>query len=156
MLLNFLKPPTTETQPVPVVSSPLVSSPTPNPTRIATDTSTPSGPVIAGKPKLFKIGTVTLIPDGHFFVSRLKDGNYLAISERCTHQGCAVHWVADQTQFQCPCHGSLFDNTGGVIRDPAPRPLDLFPITVVNGDLVVDTSSPLQRDKFEKSQEKKI
>src|SRR5262249_4158305 len=50
------------------------------------------GKVNAGRPKEFKVGTVSLVQKGHFYMSRLEDGNYLAIWQRCTHLGCTVPW----------------------------------------------------------------
>ena len=41
---------------------------------------------------------------------------------------------------------------GEVIGGPAPRPMDIFPIEIVNGELVVDTSNPIAREKFDPSQ----
>jgi cytochrome b6-f complex iron-sulfur subunit len=111
--------------------------------------------VIAGRPKEFKVGTVSLITKGHFYVSRVEDG-YLAIYQRCTHLGCTVPWRTDEKQFHCPCHSSLFNNKGEVTGGPAPRPLDLFPIEVIDGNLVVDTSSPISRDKYDPSQAKRV
>ena len=108
--------------------------------------------VIAGRPKEFKNNTVSLVQKGHFYISRLDDGSFLAIWQRCTHLGCTVPWRADEKQFHCPCHSSLFNTRGEVIGGPAPRPLDLFPIEVVNGNLVVDTSKPVTRDRYDPSQ----
>ena len=108
--------------------------------------------VIAGKPKEFKPGTVSLVQEGHFYVSCLEDGGYLALWQRCTHLGCTVPWRADEKQFHCPCHSSLFNTKGEVIGGPAPRPLDLFPMEVADGNLVVDTGNPIARDKFDPSQ----
>ena len=44
-----------------------------------------------------------------------------ALSLVCTHLGCTVK-VSDE-QFCCPCHGSVFDRRGEVLRGPADRPL---------------------------------
>jgi cytochrome b6-f complex iron-sulfur subunit len=110
--------------------------------------------VIAGRPKEFKAGTVSLVQQGHFFISRLPDGGYLALWQRCTHLGCTVPWRADEKQFHCPCHSSLFNTKGEVIGGPAPRPLDLFPMEIVDGSIVVDTGSPITRDKYDPSQAK--
>src|SRR5262249_61146586 len=52
--------------------------------------------VIAGRPKEFKAGTVSLVQQGHFYISRLQDGGYLALWQRCTHLGCTVPWRADE------------------------------------------------------------
>ncbi len=110
------------------------------------------GKVIAGKAKEFKPNTVSLVQKGHFFISRLPDGGYLALWQRCTHLGCTVPWRKDENQFHCPCHSSLFNAKGEVIGGPAPRPLDMFPIEVVDGNIVVDTGSPISRDKYDPSQ----
>jgi cytochrome b6-f complex iron-sulfur subunit len=72
---------------------------------------------------------------------------------RCTHLGCTVPWVAGEKQFHCPCHGSLYNEKGEVIGGPAPRPLDIFPIKLVDGNLVVNTGEPIAREKFDPSQE---
>jgi len=110
------------------------------------------GKITAGQPDEFKPGTVTLVQQGHFYISRLEDGSALALWQRCTPLGCTVPWRDDEGQFHCPCHGSLFNAEGEVIGGPAPRPLDIFPIEVVDGNVVVDTSSPTTRDHFDPSQ----
>jgi cytochrome b6-f complex iron-sulfur subunit len=111
------------------------------------------GEVVAGKPQEFKQGTVSLVQEGRYYIAHLDDGGYLAMWWRCTHLGCTVPWVAGEKQFHCPCHGSLYNDKGEVIGGPAPRPLDLFPITLVDGNLVVNTGEPIAREKFDPSQE---
>ncbi len=118
----------------------------------AKQTSGFGGQVIAGKPQEFKSGTVNLVQEGRYYISALEEGGYLALWWRCTHLGCTVPWVAGEKQFHCPCHGSLYNTKGEVIGGPAPRPLDLFPITLLDGNLVVDTGSPIAREKFDPSQ----
>ena len=44
--------------------------------------------------------------------------------------------------------GSEGEVTGG----PAPRPMDLFPVSLRDGKLVVDTGQPIQRQGFDESQ----
>ena len=46
----------------------------------------------------------------------------------------------------------MFDTKGEVIGGPAPRPMDLFPMDVEDENVVVDTSTPIRRDKFDPSQ----
>lgn len=58
----------------------------------------------------------------------LVDGATEAISLTCTHQGCTVKPAAGG-QFQCPCHGARFDDTGRVLSGPARR--DLPRLTVL-------------------------
>ncbi|MBE9015343.1 cytochrome b6-f complex iron-sulfur subunit [Chroococcidiopsis sp. CCALA 051] len=56
----------------------------------------------------------------------------------CTHLGCVVPWNAAENKFKCPCHGSQYDNTGKVVRGPAPLSLGLVH-TAVQDDKVVLT-----------------
>lgn len=114
------------------------------------------GKVIAGRAKEFKPGTVKQVQKGHFYVSSLEDGSALALWWRCTHLGCTVPWREDEGRFHCPCHGSMFNTKGEVIGGPAPRPMDLFQMEVVDENVVVDTSTPIRRDKFDPSQTTKL
>lgn len=109
------------------------------------------GSIYAGKIEEFAIETVNRIVTGRFYISRTEDG-LLALYQKCTHLGCAVPWVPEENRFHCPCHGSLFDRHGVVIGGPAPRPLDLFPITIRNGEVWVDTNKPIERNKYDPSQ----
>jgi cytochrome b6-f complex iron-sulfur subunit len=43
----------------------------------------------------------------------------------CTHLGCVVPWNTAENKYKCPCHGSQYDETGKVIRGPAPLSLAL-------------------------------
>ena len=104
--------------------------------------------VQAGAVADFPPGSVTLIAKGHLYLSRLDDGGFLAISRKCTHLGCAVPWVAERKQFECPCHASVFDMTGKVLKSPAPRALDLFPVTFEDGLVMIDISNPVRRSVF--------
>jgi cytochrome b6-f complex iron-sulfur subunit len=47
------------------------------------------------------------------------------INAVCTHLGCVVPWNSGENKFICPCHGSQYDNTGKVVRGPAPLSLAL-------------------------------
>ena len=63
--------------------------------------------------------------------------DYIAMSNVCTHLGCRVRWIADQTQFFCPCHNAVFDEAGEVVDGPPPRPLDRYEVKVEEGQLFV-------------------
>lgn len=46
--------------------------------------------------------------------------NLMTISEkRCPHLGCALKWNSAEHSWDCPCHGSRFDEKGRVIDNPA-------------------------------------
>jgi glycine/D-amino acid oxidase-like deaminating enzyme/nitrite reductase/ring-hydroxylating ferredoxin subunit len=47
-----------------------------------------------------------------------------AVSARCTHLGCIVHFNEAERAWECPCHGSRFAVDGSVIQGPANRPLE--------------------------------
>lgn len=58
------------------------------------------------------------------------------INAVCTHLGCVVPWNGSENKFKCPCHGSQYDNTGKVVRGPAPKSLPLVHATVTADDKV--------------------
>jgi cytochrome b6-f complex iron-sulfur subunit len=63
---------------------------------------------------------------GVWLLKPAKEGEPLALDDRCTHLGCAVTWNARRSLFECPCHGSEFDRTGQVKHGPATRSLSGF------------------------------
>jgi menaquinol-cytochrome c reductase iron-sulfur subunit len=65
------------------------------------------------------------------------EGAVVAFSPICPHLGCGFRWDAGDHQFKCPCHGSVYDVTGKVLAGPAPRPLDVLPSKVEEGQLYV-------------------
>jgi cytochrome b6-f complex iron-sulfur subunit len=104
--------------------------------------------IVAGPVDRFEPGTVSAFVRGKFYLARLEDGGFLAMSRTCTHLSCTVPWVAGENKFICPCHSSEFDIRGDVINPPAPRALDLYPIVIENNVLKVDTSQPAKRSQF--------
>lgn len=108
--------------------------------------------VVAGPSETFAPGSVTAFPAGRFYLVRLADGGFLALSRQCTHLGCSVPWDDASGRFACPCHASVFDLRGDVLAPPAPRPLDLFAVRIENGIVKVDVSTPIRRSSFDPSQ----
>jgi cytochrome b6-f complex iron-sulfur subunit len=108
--------------------------------------------VVAGPVDRFEIGSVTAFPAGKFYLTRVEDGGFLAVSRRCTHLGCTVPWVEAEESFVCPCHASSFDRRGEVLSPPAPRALDLHPVRIENGVVKVDTGTTVARTRFSASQ----
>lgn len=122
----------------------------------------PSGPdstetqadpaVLAGAVASFAPGSVAAFQKGQFYLVRLEDGGFLALSCKCTHLGCTVPWVEEENKFICPCHASAFDSTGNVISAPAPRALDIFPVSIENHIVKVDTGRMVKRGSFHPDQ----
>jgi Rieske Fe-S protein len=108
----------------------------------------------------FEVASVTPFPKGHFYLSRV-DSGFLALSWKCTHLGCVVPFQDDAPsldklaplgRFNCPCHGGMYDRYGQVISGPPPRPLDLYPIKIDAGKILVDTGKTITRDAYRASQ----
>ncbi len=60
-------------------------------------------------------------------IAVVRDGSrYHALSLVCTHLGCTVDVTAKAVI--CPCHGSVFDRAGQVVRGPADRPLEHYEV----------------------------
>ena len=63
-------------------------------------------------------------------------GEYKAFSAVCTHAGCTVAFLKKTSQFQCPCHGGLYDaKTGKVLSGPPPAPLSAIAVKNVDGNI---------------------
>ena len=108
--------------------------------------------IVAGPVENFEPGSVTAFVRGKFYLARLQDGGFLALSRSCTHLNCTVPWITDQDRFICPCHSSAFDIHGAVIDPPATRALDRYPVRIQNNIVQVDVSEPLKRNAFDSNQ----
>jgi cytochrome b6-f complex iron-sulfur subunit len=122
------------------------------PRKQAANTTTNEAIITAGSIDKFIPGTVTAFVRGKFYLARLEDGGFLALSRTCTHLGCTVPWVAKENKFICPCHSSEFDISGEVISPPAPRAMDIFQVSIENNIIKVNTGKRIKRSVFETAQ----
>ncbi|MFO7291958.1 MAG: Rieske 2Fe-2S domain-containing protein [Actinomycetes bacterium] len=66
----------------------------------------------------------------------------MALYQRCVHLGCRVPWCATSQGFECPCHGSKYNEIGEYFAGPAPRNLDRFVVEVTDSnDFIIHTGT---------------
>jgi len=58
------------------------------------------------------------------------DGSVVALSMLCTHVCCQCSYDGSTNEIYCPCHGSVFDQNGNVLRGPAGTPLPKVELSV--------------------------
>ncbi|MDQ3629118.1 MAG: Rieske (2Fe-2S) protein [Actinomycetota bacterium] len=80
------------------------------------------------------VGGGSIFGDAGVVVTQPAEGEFMAFSSVCTHQGCQV---ADVTEtINCDCHGSRFSiEDGSVVGGPAPSALSEIQISV-DGDQI--------------------
>ena len=70
--------------------------------------------------------------------------NVLALYRKCPHLGCQIPPLCEQSHwFECLCHGSKYNIIGEQRAGPAPRGMDRFDVTLVDGNYVIDTGAIL-------------
>lgn len=106
----------------------------------------PPSKVTVGRPDAFQSGSQVALPEAKMVIRRQGD-KYCAISTVCTHLGCTV--TPTETGFDCPCHGSQYDERGDVIGGPAPKSLAWYQVTVApSGELVVDKHVTVEPETY--------
>ncbi len=56
-----------------------------------------------------------------------------AVSRKCTHLGCRVHYLEQTKTIECPCHQSRFSQKGIRLSGPAKKNLPIFPVEELSG-----------------------
>lgn len=64
--------------------------------------------------------------------------------QKCPHLGCRVPDCKSSQWFECPCHGSQYNQAGEKKGGPAPRGMDRFATEVAGGVLTVNTGAVIQ------------
>ena len=68
----------------------------------------------------------------------------VALYQKCPHLGCRVPSCNSSQWFECPCHGSQYNQAGEKKGGPAPRGMDRFAMEVVGGQFIVNTGAVIQ------------
>ncbi|MEZ5215113.1 MAG: Rieske 2Fe-2S domain-containing protein [Ilumatobacteraceae bacterium] len=68
----------------------------------------------------------------------------VALYQKCPHLGCRVPECVSSQWFECPCHGSQYNQVGEKKGGPAPRGMDRFGVTLSNGQVTIDTAVVIQ------------
>ena len=72
------------------------------------------------------------------------EAGVVALYQKCPHLGCRVPSCATSQWFECPCHGSQYNQAGEKKGGPAPRGMDHFAMEVSGGVLTVNTGLIIQ------------
>ncbi len=92
-----------------------------------------------GTSRLFRYPT----EDHPAILVRLRESEFAAYSQACTHLMCPVHYQHEKKQFYCPCHEGFFSaQDGRVLAGPPPRALPRYPVEVRNGEIWVKPAQP--------------
>ncbi|MBM4193814.1 MAG: Rieske 2Fe-2S domain-containing protein [Gemmatimonadetes bacterium] len=114
---------------------------TPNPTPQPGTSGTTLTVTVANFPALANVGGIAAVGNlGTLPVAvvRSSASEFVALSRVCTHARCDVNIQGGA--FVCPCHGSRFNNSGGVTMGPASSALQRFNVAVSGGGATLTIS----------------
>ena len=99
------------------------------------------------QPVYFGAGRFYIVPyagsptsDADYAAEGVTSDGVMPLYQRCVHLGCRVPFCTSSQWFECPCHGSKYNEAGEYKLGPAPRGMDRFKIVVTGGNVTVDTS----------------
>jgi cytochrome b6-f complex iron-sulfur subunit len=103
--------------------------------------------VASGEPFYVGTGRFYIVPyngtakgDTDYVRDGVAGEGIMPLYQRCVHLGCRVPFCDNSKWFECPCHGSKYNQAGEYQLGPAPRGMDRFHMDVVEGRVMVDTS----------------
>ena len=73
------------------------------------------------------------------------EAGLVALFQKCPHLGCRVPNCLTSQWFECPCHGSRYNQVGEKRGGPAPRGMDRFAMSVnAKGEFIIRTGTVIQ------------
>ncbi len=64
-------------------------------------------------------------------------GTIRAFTSVCTHSGCSRDWSQQNNNIECTCHGSVFNQSGGVVQGPASSNLREYQVQVEENTVTI-------------------
>lgn len=64
---------------------------------------------------------VNLLIDIGVSTKGLIKGLYTKKTPRCSHMGCDLVWNPDEKSWECPCHGSRYEEDGSLLDNPSKK-----------------------------------
>ncbi len=99
-------------------------------------------PVYNGTGRFYIVPYESVTGDDTYAVNGLTADGIMPLYQRCVHLGCRVPFCGSSKWFECPCHGSKYNEAGEYKLGPAPRGMDRFKVTIGgDGTVTVDTSA---------------
>ena len=111
-----------------------------------------SGPVNDVKQRVADANGFLYVPEGRMWVTEYPadalskaqgvyspselagmEAGLIALYQRCAHLGCRVPSCESSQWFECPCHGSRYNQVGEKRGGPAPRGMDRFAMAIEGG-----------------------
>ena len=65
------------------------------------------------------------------------EGEYRAMSAKCTHLDCTVQYRSETRQVWCACHTGTYDLAGRNVSGPPPRPLQAYEVHIQGDEIIV-------------------
>jgi cytochrome b6-f complex iron-sulfur subunit len=101
-----------------------------------------------GQPAYNGTGRFYMVPYGgtpsgdiDYAAEGVTEQGVMPLYQRCVHLGCRVPFCTSSKWFECPCHGSKYNEAGEYQLGPAPRGMDRFQMSIDgSGNVLVDTS----------------
>ena len=73
---------------------------------------------------------------GAFLIARTAQDAFTVVTAMCTHQACIINGQ-NGSNYVCPCHGSQFSTSGGVLSGPASVALRQYVSQFANNVLTI-------------------
>ncbi|MFN3307203.1 MAG: ubiquinol-cytochrome c reductase iron-sulfur subunit [Candidatus Kapaibacteriota bacterium] len=82
---------------------------------------------------LRKVGGFVIVND--VLIAKTSENTYIAVSAICTHEGKKITFRANNNDFFCPSHDSVFSLEGKRLAGPAKKDLTKFKVEL-NGNIL--------------------